>query len=478
MRIGLVFLLVCLLSACSEPETSPLSLDNLIHTAYKTGNFNQADSLICLALETKHTPVELLKEYDILKEKMDRIVLDFNKNEEQIREQLSETFPDLSAEQLQSWEQTNQLEMRLINGEKRYFKYAVNNLYRLNSLAKQKKEAIYGPWDRGLSQFCTTEAKGHIERAKLKTPQKRRFWHIQYTITVDAGVVPGGEIIKCWMPFPKENAKRQSNIQLLSVNSEQYVLADGDAIQRSLYLEKKASDSIPTQFQYEVQFSTQGEWHDPQILSSTAVKTQSDLTSFTQEELPHIAFTESVKQLADSLTAGITNQYDIVKALYYWIDSHIPWASALEYSTFDCIPDYVLHNRHGDCGMVSFLFLSMARYKGVTAKWQSGWMLHPGYKNLHDWVEVYYENRGWVPLDMSFGRNPVEDEAVRDFYLSGMDAFRMIINDGIAAELQPKKIFYRSEPFDFQRGELEWKYGNLYFNQWDYSLKIIETHEE
>ena len=30
----------------------------------------------------------------------------------------------------------------------------------------------------------------------------------------------------------------------------------------------------------------------------------------------------------------------------------------------------------------------------------------------------------------------------------------------------------RVVPNDFQRGEVEWKGGNLYFDKWDYNMKI------
>jgi len=30
----------------------------------------------------------------------------------------------------------------------------------------------------------------------------------------------------------------------------------------------------------------------------------------------------------------------------------------------------------------------------------------------------------------------------------------------------------RSETVDFQRGELEWKGGNLYFDKWDYKMEV------
>ncbi|MEA1875896.1 MAG: transglutaminase-like domain-containing protein [Bacteroidota bacterium] len=411
--------------------------------------------------------------------RQERIELDFNVTEAQIIDQLSKTYPNLTPKQISVWEETGELEMRIINGEKKYFRNAVSNLYRLNSEARQKRDNIYGLPSSGLNEFRVHQAEHVLSEIDNKNQPQERNWHIQFTITVQPGVVPNGEIVKCWMPYPKPHQSRLTNIRLISVNNENILISDSNSLHRSLYMEKQASDEHQTQFRYELSFSTQAEWVDPLDLTSLPYDHSSEtFMNNTQEQFPHIVFTEEVRQLADSLTLGITDPVKIVKALYYWIEENIPWASALEYSIFECIPDYVLKYRHGDCGMVSFLFMSMARYKGIPVKWQSGWMLHPGYENLHDWVEVYYEGIGWIPLDVSFGLISSTDSKIRDYYITGIDAFRLIVNDAVAAELNPPKQFYRSEPFDFQRGELEWSGGNLYFNQWDYSLKIINNHEQ
>jgi hypothetical protein len=42
----------------------------------------------------------------------------------------------------------------------------------------------------------------------------------------------------------------------------------------------------------------------------------------------------------------------------------------------------------------------------------------------------------------------------------------------VAGALHPEKQYLRSEPNDFQRGEVEWKGGNLFFDKWDYNMKI------
>lgn len=456
-----------------------ISLKDQISTAFLSGEFMKADSLINVDLLDEKDDSFLIKEYEIIRAKMSRIELDFRKDEGQIIEQLKPTFPDLSSKQMVDWEKSGELEMKIINGKKRYFNYAVNNLYRLNKEAQQKRNSIFGEPENRLNNFCIGEAKEITEHEAENLENKEKNWHISFTISLDPGIVPEGETVRCWMPFPKPHPTRLTNIKLLTVNDDDYFISDSSSFHRSLYLEKPANDSVPVVFEYEVEFTTQPEWTNISQISAKPYNTQSALyINNTKEQEPHIVFSQAVKDLADSLTIGLTNPIEIVHALYYWINDNIPWASALEYSTFECIPDYSLKYRHGDCGMVSFLFMSMARYKGIPVKWQSGWMLHPGYKNLHDWTEVYYEGIGWLPLDMSFGLMPSSEIEIKEYYISGIDTYRMIVNDAVADEFIPKKKFHRSEPFDFQRGELEWSGGNLYFNQWNYSLKIIESHEK
>jgi hypothetical protein len=201
-------------------------------------------------------------------------------------------------------------------------------------------------------------------------------------------------------------------------------------------------------------------------------KTSDNSKKYTSEQLPQICFAGNIKRLADSITSKDDNSATIVRKIYYWFKENIPWTGALEYSVMPNIPEYVYHNKRGDCGMQTFLFMSMLRYKGVPVRWQSGWMVPPGAENLHDWCEVYYEGTGWIPVDVSYDLQQSENAAIKEFYLSGIDSYRLIVNDGVAGPLHPEKKYMRSEPYDFQRGEVEWKGGNLYFDKWDYDMKI------
>ncbi len=465
---------MCCFHQCHKPLETNKEIKNL----YTKGEFNAAHNLIQKSLSSA-TPEQTAK-WNILDDNMNRIQLDFSKNEEQIKAELSKDFPGLTQEQLERWEKDKKLEIRRINGEKRYFKNAVPNLYRLDSTARERKESISGKATNPLKEFCLLNTTSLIEKAKnrinlLSEPQK---YKIRFTIKVKPDVVPAGENIKCWMPFPRESQPRQKNVKLISVNSENYLLADNSKMQRSLFMEKKAESGQPVIFQYEAEFETSPQWMKIEQNQVKDYNTSSKLyQDFTAEREPHIVFSSEIKQLTDEITKGILNPVEKTKAIYYWIDSNIPWASALEYSTFECIPHYVLEKKHGDCGMKTLLFMTMARYSGIPCKWQSGWMLHPGEINLHDWCEVYFEGIGWIPVDQSFGLQNIDNIEIKEFYTSGIDAYRMIINDDFSAPLFPEKEYYRSEPVDFQRGELEWKGGNLYFDKWNYDLDVTYLND-
>jgi len=94
--------------------------------------------------------------------------------------------------------------------------------------------------------------------------------------------------------------------------------------------------------------------------------------------------------------------------------------------------------------------------------------MHPGSKNLHDWCEVYFEGCGWVPVDQSFGVTPYGGY----FFLGGIEPYRLVVNNDFSREFSPAKKYPRSDTVDFQRGEVEWEGGNLYYNQWSYHFEI------
>ncbi|MCX6558557.1 MAG: transglutaminase-like domain-containing protein [Candidatus Aminicenantes bacterium] len=441
---------------------------------FSAGHFTVAAQLISRALLRQGLTKEEADWLVRQRATMERIRLDFGLTREQVRKQLERFFPGLQDHQIVAWEKSGHLEMRLIDDAPRYFNHAVANLFRLDAAAAAARRKRNGvPAADPLDAIRLENTGAILNAGKSGALAEGKKIAIEFTLTVDADAVPAGEDICCWLPFPRESPPRQKHVVLLAAVPADAIRSPQECLHSSLHAVQKAVKGVPTVFSYRASFEIWGQWFDPQQIVSKGNDAGEGVGPFLKEEPPHVVFSPAVRKLAESLCAGETNPLKIVRKFYLWIDGHIPWASALEYSIIDCIPDYVISRGHGDCGMQTFLLMSLARCQGIPARWQSGWMLHPGQENLHDWCEFRYPGTGWVPVDMSFGLQNSKETAVKDFYLTGIDSYRMIVNDGFAQEFCPPKKHYRSEPFDFQRGEVEWAKGNIYFDKWGYQLHVL-----
>ena len=64
------------------------------------------------------------------------------------------------------------------------------------------------------------------------------------------------------------------------------------------------------------------------------------------------------------------------------------------------------------------------------------------------------------------------DTPLENYYISGLDLYRMASNEGVGDRLSPPKTYIRSETVDFQPGEVEWRGGNLYYDHWHSHLTV------
>lgn len=456
--------------ACQMPQISDKDIDEAI----AKGNFAQAEQMIKLKIATEElTPGEVW-ELDAKIQTMDRIRQDFSKVDTTVVAYIKNVIPDVTDEQLAHWESTGALECMMIDGEKRYFRNAPRNLFRIDKEAQAHWD-VKGRQSDELDVFLADYIPSVVEKTakdkieNLSTPKKFR---INYSITVKPNEVPEGEMIRVWMPYPRES-KRSTNVKLLSTTNKDYIISPDEYEHKSIYMEAKSVKDSAISFGYELELEIADHWFNFGPEDVQPYDTESELyKKYTAERETHVIFTPEIKKLTDSLIAGETNPYNKAQKIFDYICNNYPWASAREYSTIGNIPSYVLANNHGDCGQVGLTFITMARYAGIPAKWQSGWMLHPGEINLHDWAQAYFEGIGWVPVDQSFGLVPNGDDAVHHFYLGGIDAYRYYVNEDFSGDFFPAKNHLRSETVDFQRGEVEWKGENLYFGRWSYNMDV------
>ncbi len=466
--------LLFLINRCGS-DNNCTDLFNDLELSYNAGNFKKV-ALLADSLRNGY-PVNLLliSKADSLLEISERVELDFPYSSSEIKSNIEKRLGhSITADEIATWENQRWLEYRYINGEKRYFDRAASNLMLLKMFYEDKetrKRAISNDPTMMLRLKHTAEVLSSTKTGgKLVLPVDMI---ITFTLTVEPDAVPEGETVRCWLPWPKGNHLRQKPPELIFTSNPEYIIAPDSILHRSIYFEEKAEKGMPVVFKIKYRYQSTAQYFNPESIITIPYNKKPDLyKEYTSEQPPQICFTDNVKRLADSLVSVEDDPLAAVRKIYLWFKENIPWTGALEYSIMQNIPEYVCQNSRGDCGMQTLLFISMLRYKGIPVRWQSGWMVPPGDENLHDWCEVWYEGTGWVPVDISYDLQDSDDQKLREFFLSGIDSYRMIVNDGISGTFYPEKKYMRSDPYDFQRGEVEWKGGNIYYDKWDYEMEI------
>ncbi len=442
---------------------------------YRRGEFSKAIVLLRRLLASNGRLNDEYKTrilYEI--ERLKRIRLDFRYTRSDALKMLSEEIRDFKPSEFDEWMRRGCIDYRVIDGEILFFERFIDNLFKL---CPDLRERRVKPEDARRREAREKLFK-HIEAVSTgsdgyKMPVRNR---IKMTIKVKPNVVPEGEVIRCWIPFPRI-CPLQPEVKLLSTDPASYILAPEDHLQRTIYMERESRSGEPTTFTVEYEYTVRAFYRRINPDEVEEYDEGSDVyRRYTAEKPPHISFTRRLEELAWKIVDGERNPYLKALKIMKWIIGNVRYAFAFEYSTYENISEYVAEHKRGDCGMQALLFITLCRIVGVPARWQSGWYAHPDRPSLHDWAQFYVEPYGWLYADPSFANSITKERGKLGlFYFGNIDHYRLVFNNDISIQFYPEKKFFRSEPVDSQRGELEWRGGNLYYDKWKYKLELVRV---
>lgn len=409
-------------------------------------------------------------EYEI--ERGRRIRLDYSLTRDALLGLLAEGIEGFTPPELDRWIGQGRLDVLTIDGQERFLGPSRANLiFRYPEIRARAKCPVMPEHSR----FLLDHARRVRHEAARGELRKRRF-RITMTIRLLPGTVPGGEQVRCWMPFPREEAF-QEGVELLGATPPPLAIGHPRAPHRALYFEQPSAGERETVFEATWRMEVR-----PRTLPPTAANAEvRPDRKFLGEQPPHVIFSDRLRHLARRITGAAADPLSRARSIHDWIGGNLSYSYAREYSTLRSIPGYVLDRGCGDCGQIALLFITLCRIAGVPARWQSGWILYPHKCNLHDWAEIHAPPHGWIPVDPDYGMairqhhdhlTPAEREELAAFYFGGMDAYRMTVNGDHGQPLDPPKANFRSDPVDFQRGELEAAGRNLYYDCFRYRLAV------
>ena len=439
------------------------------------GDFAGAGAAIDAALPAA-TPLDR-RALEFQRERMRRIALDFDQDAAQVQARLRREIPDLTEAEFARWDAQGLLERMDIDGRRVYFNRTASNLFRISAEARARradpKPFTASPLESANPHHRDAIAAARASHSDSVLPRRLR---IVQSLAVDADAVPAGETVRAWIPYPREIPGQQQDIAFVASEPAAHRIAPASTLQRTVYFEKPAVKGRKTEFSVTYDVTISARHFDVDADKAVAAEITPELAPFVAERAPHVVFTDDLRAFSREVVGDEKNPWRIAQKLYAAVD-RIPWAGAREYSTIPDISDYALHAGHADCGQQTLLLVALLRLNGIPARWQSGMMFADDgakqtYWNLHDWAQLYIAPYGWMPVDVTFGRLDDADPAVAGFYLGGLDGYRIAFNDDYGRPFVPAKTHFRSETVDLQRGEAEWRGGNLYFDQWDYDFVV------
>ncbi|MBX2976146.1 MAG: hypothetical protein KF721_08425, partial [Ignavibacteriaceae bacterium] len=239
-----------------SPLSYSQSFSEKIDAQIENGNFSVAQKMIDSLLISENLSDIEKYELNFRTDLMRRIKLDFRKNKEDVVSQLKPYFTSVTDEMLNNWEKQNSLEYKIIDGEKKYFNNAVPNLFRVNKSAKAIKEKLDGISQSKLDKFLAELLPRYVHAYKetkrnLIKPVKIR---IKYSLTLKPNVIPDGETVRAWLPYPRNDNPRHQNINLVSTNLNSFILSNNDFAHSTIYFEQKTEKDKPTHFEYTLEY--------------------------------------------------------------------------------------------------------------------------------------------------------------------------------------------------------------------------------
>lgn len=436
--------------------------------------------------QTGETSESMREKMRVEQDRLRRLRRDFSLSETEMLEKLRLSIPDVSLHDLHHWRDEAAIQCLLLDGQIRYFRREPVNLFRRAEDARNRRDAAIKEKERHTPEPSggdTPQAILHrhlaeaLKAARTSTnpvvlPVRTRIYH---TIRVRPDVVPEGALLRCWMPFPQEY-RQQGEVNLIVTTPTLTHLAPNGTLQRTLYFEQRAAKKgLPTVFEAEYEYTCSS--YVPELDPAKVLPLDpkdSIVVVHTAERPPQLVFTPELRTLAAEIIGTETNPLRKAEKFFYWIDENIRYVGEMEYSLMPSVIEKALVTRSGDCGVQALLFIALCRVSGIPARWQSGWETKPLAPNMHDWAEFYIPPYGWLPVDPSYGVRKSDDPAIRSFYFGHLDSYRLIANLDFERSFDPPERFWRSDPVDSQRGEVQWEGGNLFYDQWEYKVQI--TH--
>lgn len=266
------------------------------------------------------------------------------------------------------------------------------------------------------------------------TPRSRTF---RFDFGATLNELPSGCHVRVWLPVPQSNEQQTVKVLKFDLPAEGNTATEPTYGNRILYFETQgpSSEILVFKTSYLIHRREVRGLVDPDGRIQLADKRRKKFLT-ANKKVPLAG-----KQLG--LIDGVEfsrKPLDIARKLYDRVDDYVRYdKSKPGYGNGDVL--WVCDSRFGNCTDFHSLFISLARAKGLPARFEIGFPLPPergegtigGY---HCWASFYTDGQGWVPVDISEADKHPD---MKEYYFGNLTENRVTFTTGRDIELVPRQ---------------------------------------
>lgn len=217
--------------------------------------------------------------------------------------------------------------------------------------------------------------------------------------------------VKVYLALPPEHMN-QKNVRIEKINLDPIKIVSAGE-NRIAYFDLNASTRIEVKCRYSS--------YEALLSDNSEMLDAKGYEEYTHSE-PLIEITPEIKKLARDIIGDERDELKQARAIFDWVRENIRYRRP-KTRLGNLI---TLRERKGDCGDMSFLFVSLCRSIGIPARCVFGWWTAgPGKVGPHAWAECYTAESGWIPVDCSIAVLAKRANSLRGLYgfYSGIDIY-------------------------------------------------------
>jgi len=268
-----------------------------------------------------------------------------------------------------------------------------------------------------------------------KAPRKREF-RFDYGATLSG--LPANELVRVWLPVPQNNRHQQVRILTSKFPAPAKRNTEPKYGNEMFYFETRSPASGRVSFNVSYQIQRQEVCGLTSDSSDVAELSEAERKRFLASNVrvpvvgKHLDLIASLRFPSEPLLRA--------RILYDWVDGHVRYdKSKPGYGRGDVA--WVCDSRFGNCTDFHSLFISLARSKGLPARFENGFPLPPqrgsgtvgGY---HCWALFHVKQHGWVPIDISEADKHPE---LKQYYFGNLTEDRLTLTTGRDIHLVPQQ---------------------------------------